>query len=152
MHERRKYYDITEANAVVPALELIFSEMAKIQRKVNTLSDYAGKMGVTLKLDEAIRGNPSTHPLRRQIEDRIVALSEEYEERLVELDRLGVIIDDMDFGMVKFYSWVGGNEIFLSWQYGETAVNYWHSVSENGVARRPLGEGARERASEIVFH
>lgn len=152
MHERRTYYNLSEANAIVPTLELIFSDMARIQRKVNALSDYASRMGVDLRLDDVICGNASVHPLKRQIESRIVELSTEYDERLMDLDRLGVMIDDMDAGMVKIYSWVGGNEIFLSWQYGEASVNHWHAVTENGIARRPLDGSRKERTSQIMFH
>jgi hypothetical protein len=59
---------------------------------------------------------------------------------LDEIASLGVVICDVDQGIVGFYSWYAGQEIFLSWQYGEPAVQYWHGVSEMPNARRSLTE------------
>lgn len=152
MHEKRMYYDIEEANALIPRLEFLFAELAKIQRKVNSLSDYAGRIGVDLRLDEALLGSRSRHPVRRQLEGRILELTKEYTEKLDEINELGVIVDDIDFGIVNFYSWIGGGDIFLSWQYGEPKITHWHAVTENSIARRPLEKLLAARPSEAALH
>ena len=59
MHERREYFELHEANALIPQLEYYFGELARIQREVNRLAKEADNYGITLSLDEinAIGGN-----------------------------------------------------------------------------------------------
>ncbi len=123
MHELRTYYNLSEANELVPRLEYLFSELARIQERVNTLSRTAKRSSdfSTLHADERVR-----------------TLSEEYLRRLHEIGELGVVVEDADHGIVRFYSWFGGEEICLSWQYGEPEVRHWHCVTEPAAARRSL--------------
>lgn len=153
MHENRVYYNLFEANALIPRLSHLFAELGRVQRQVNRLIKYAERLGVTIDLDE--RGGedrPGGHPVRRQIEERLRSFTEEYAERLAEIERLGVIIDDLDLGIVNFYSWFEGREIFLSWQFGEPEVGHWHAVTENSIARRSLRHILARRPAEAQLH
>lgn len=152
MHERRTYYDLEEANAMIPRLEILFAELARIQRKVNSLSEYAAKIGIDLCLDGVLAGRKSVNPIKRQLEDRIVSLTQEYDEKLTEIHEFGVVVDDLSHGIVNFYSWFDGNEVFLSWQYGEPEIGHWHAVTENSIARRPLKKLFTVRPIEAALH
>lgn len=153
MHESRIYYNIIEANAQVPRLELLFAELARVQQQVNTLVKRARKLGIEIDM-EALGNTPSTHPVRRQLEERLLYLTQEYFDYLSEIENLGVVIEDLDLGIVNFYSWFDGREIFLSWQFGESEVCYWHAVNENSFARRSLKQLSRRsfRPTGVPLH
>lgn len=140
MHEMRRYYNLSEANEIVPRLDYLFSELARIQGEVNDLCHAAAEAGVEINPEkisdwkglEAL-GLPSLH-------DRIRALSEEYMTISDEIAGLGVILLDGEQGIVGFYSWFDGQEILLSWQYGEPEVGFWLGVGEEPEARRSISE------------
>ncbi len=136
MHERREYFEINEANSMVPTLEFYFGELARIQREVNDVVHQAEKLGVKIQTE----GDPirTGNPLRDRLQEKCAALASEYADIIDEVHELGVIIEDPDLGTVNFYSLVDGEEVVLSWQFGEPEVGHWFKVSEDFMARRPL--------------
>ena len=73
------------------------------------------------------------------------ALEEELEReataivRCVErLEGLGVLVKDLDRGLVDFPALRGGEEVLLCWQVGEEQVAHWHGLDEGFAGRKPL--------------
>jgi len=59
--------------------------------------------------------------------------------RVVEgLQRLGLLVKDLDRGLVDFPALRHGEEVLLCWQVGEPAIAYWHGVDEGFAGRKPL--------------
>jgi len=54
------------------------------------------------------------------------------------LERLGVLVKDLDSGLVDFPALHEGEEVLLCWQVGEDEVAYWHGVDEGFAGRKPL--------------
>lgn len=152
MHEMRMYYNLSEANELVPTLDYLFSELARIQQQVNSLCDTAAKAGIEIKPETVLGMSPSESVGIPSVNDTIKTLSEEYMTHLDEILNLGVVVCDVDQGIVGFYSWFTGQEIFLSWQYGEPQVKYWHGVRELPETRRDLAELLPREATPIRLH
>ena len=55
-----------------------------------------------------------------------------------ELQRLGVLVKDLDRGLVDFPCVHRGRELLLCWQLGEDEVAYWHGLEEGFAGRKPL--------------
>jgi hypothetical protein len=59
--------------------------------------------------------------------------------RCVELlDGLGVLVKDLDRGLVDFPALRGGDEVLLCWQVGEDEVAHWHGPEEGFAGRKAL--------------
>jgi hypothetical protein len=54
------------------------------------------------------------------------------------LESLGVLVKDLDRGLVDFPALHEGDEVLLCWQVGEDEVAYWHGVDEGFAGRKPL--------------
>lgn len=57
---------------------------------------------------------------------------------LQELSDLGVVVRDLDRGLIDFYSLAGDRLVFLCWHLGETEITHWHGIQEGFSARKPL--------------
>jgi hypothetical protein len=55
-----------------------------------------------------------------------------------QLERLGVLVKDLDTGLVDFPALNEGEEVLLCWQLGEDEVAHWHGVDEGFAGRKPL--------------
>ena len=55
-----------------------------------------------------------------------------------ELQALGVLVKDLDRGLVDFPALRGEEEVLLCWQVGEDEIAYWHGVEEGFAGRKPL--------------
>ena len=54
------------------------------------------------------------------------------------LQRLGLLVKDLDRGLVDFPALHNGEEVLLCWQVGEDEVAYWHGVDEGFAGRKEL--------------
>jgi hypothetical protein len=59
-------------------------------------------------------------------------------EALESLDELGVVVKDLDAGLVDFPSERDGELVLLCWQLGEERVAWWHTLEAGFAGRRPL--------------
>ena len=58
--------------------------------------------------------------------------------RLVELQAAGIVLRDLDRGLVDFPALRDGREIYLCWELGEDEVTHWHELAGGFAGRRPL--------------
>ena len=54
------------------------------------------------------------------------------------LEELGVLVRDLDRGIVDFPSVREGREVYLCWHLGEPAITHWHELESGFAGRRPL--------------
>lgn len=62
----------------------------------------------------------------------------EVRELLLELQGLGLVIRDLDRGLVDFPSIREDQEIYLCWELGEDEVTHWHDLESGYRGRQPL--------------
>jgi hypothetical protein len=54
------------------------------------------------------------------------------------IDALGVLVKDLDTGLVDFPALRDGAPVLLCWRLGEPEVAFWHTPDEGFGGRRPL--------------
>jgi len=59
-------------------------------------------------------------------------------KKIAELEDFGVVIKDLDYGLVDFPAERYGEKVLLCWRYGEPEVSYWHKPLEGFTGRKPL--------------
>jgi hypothetical protein len=60
-------------------------------------------------------------------------------EALAELEARGIVVRDLQRGLVDFPSrHPGGREVLLCWQLGEPDLAWWHLPEDGFAGRRPL--------------
>ena len=72
-------------------------------------------------------------------------LHEDFERRaavlagiIEEIQELGLLVKDLDAGLVDFPSLRDGEEVLLCWQLGEDEVAFWHGLEDGFAGRRPI--------------
>ncbi len=92
------------------------------------------------RLSQRISGNggdfdpQEPSELQAQLERETEAVAHAVEE----LQQLGVLVKDLDRGLVDFPALRGGEEVLLCWQVGEDEVAFWHGLEEGFAGRKPL--------------
>jgi hypothetical protein len=54
------------------------------------------------------------------------------------LEELGVVLKDLDLGLLDFPSERDGAAVLLCWQVGEDSVATWHGLEEGYAGRKPI--------------
>jgi hypothetical protein len=127
-------FTLEDANAHLEQVRPVAEELVAHRR---AMADAAGRRA---QLIQRIAGNGGDFDPQ---EPR--ALEEEFEReggevaRCVErLEGLGVLVKDLDRGLVDFPAVRDGEEVLLCWHVGEPEIGFWHGVDEGFAGRKPL--------------
>jgi hypothetical protein len=129
-----RYFTAAEANELLPTVRPIVERMTARRRALAIATvrhaRIAGK----------IAGNGGG--VRPQEVDELQRTIDHEAEQVVrcveKLQELGVLVKDLDEGLVDFPALRGDEEVLLCWRLGEDEVGFWHSVDEGFAGRKPL--------------
>jgi hypothetical protein len=124
VHER--HFSRSEANALLPRLKPVLRQLRDAK---DELTDEAAHEA----LSEAAPGNGGGE------EGRQVGVAFLEVRRLLEaLSESGIVLRDIDRGLVDFPAILDGREAYLCWELGEDEVSFWHDLSSGYRGREPL--------------
>jgi hypothetical protein len=75
---------------------------------------------------------------RRAERDKAV---QEAKDTLAEIDEIGVLVKDLEQGLLDFPSMMDGKPVLLCWKLGEPTIAHWHTEEEGFAGRKPLDSG-----------
>jgi len=67
-------------------------------------------------------------------------LSFEFYKRIEVLENKGIIIKDLDEGLIDFLSFIDNREVFLCWKAGEKSIEHFHEIHDGFTGRRSIKE------------
>jgi len=62
----------------------------------------------------------------------------ELQNGIGDFDRVGIVLRDLDSGLIDFPSIRDGQEIYLCWIDGESDIVFWHELDAGFQGRQPL--------------
>jgi hypothetical protein len=130
----RRYFTPTEANEQLEEVRPVAEELVAHRR---TMADAARRRA---GLVQRIAGNGGDFDPQepRALEEEFVREGEAVAECVQRLEQLGVLVKDLDSGLVDFPALHDGEEVLLCWQVGEPEVAFWHGLDEGYAGRKPL--------------
>lgn len=136
-----KTFTLAEANALVPVLQITFAAIGQIRGEVDEIARAIGD-GDRAQALPILRGERPIPDRHRTAVERLARCLAEIAQAIETLSDRGVLVKDLDRGLVDFYSHHVGHPAFLTWQFGEPQVSYWHEIDAPPDRRRPLGGDA----------
>ena len=143
-----RFYDIDDANAVLPELGTIVGVLGEQRSELVRLRDEvlaAGKTrneGAPTAVGGAA-GGPDGPPISSELRLtrlRMQGLIDQMAAGVARIDALGLTLRDIERGLVDFPALVSGRQVWLCWQLGETSIGWWHGLDTGFDSRRPLAE------------
>ena len=130
----QRHFTPEEANALLP----------EVRPAAEALVAHRRAMGVAAarqaRLVTRIAGNGGDFDPQepRALEEQFERESEAVARCVAQLESLGVLVKDLDRGLVDFPARRHGEEVLLCWQVGEDEVGFWHGLEEGFAGRKPL--------------
>lgn len=134
-------YTVDEANRIATEIRPELERLREWKRAFDELETRAGVL--ELAVAHAAPGNPDAVELER-VKPRRDALQERIGRAIRAVHARGVVIKDLDRGLVDFYSLHGDRLIFLCWQLSEAEVGHWHSLEAGFAGRQPIQRSEAE--------
>ena len=124
VHER--HFTREEANILLPQLTAL---LTRLRESKDELTDTAAHDA----LSEAAPTNGGGE-VGRQVGVAFLEV-----RRLLEtVAQAGIVLRDIDRGLVDFPALIDGREVYLCWELGEDEVAYWHELEGGYGGREPL--------------
>ena len=124
LHER--HFTVAEANA---ELERIGPMLVELKKAKTELLDTEAREALT----EAATTNGGGGP-GKQVGEAFL----EVRRILGELNEAGIVVRDVDRGLIDFPAVIDGEEVYLCWHLGEDEIAFFHDLEAGYGGRRPL--------------
>lgn len=124
VHER--HFTREEANALLPQLTRLLDQLRDAKDELTDTEAHEA-------LSEAASGNGGGE------EGKQVGVAFLEVRRLLEtIEQSGIVLRDIDRGLVDFPALMEDREVYLCWELGEEDVAYWHELETGYGGREPL--------------
>lgn len=129
-----RYFTAEEANEALADVRPLAEELVAHR---GALREAEGRRA---ELTRRIAGNGGALDVRRvaALAAQVNREAEAVARCVARIQELGVLVKDLDRGLIDFPALRGDEEVLLCWEIGEDEVGYWHGLEEGFAGRRPL--------------
>ncbi len=121
-----RHFTRAEANALLPQLRAMLDQLRESKDELTDAEAHEA-------LGEAAPSNGGGD------EGRQVGVAFLEVRRLLEtIEQSGIVLRDIDRGLVDFPALLEDREVYLCWELGEDEVGYWHDLDAGYGGREPL--------------
>ena len=126
-------FTLEEANALVSWLQQKFHELETRRQEYITLKKRFDEI-----VHDPTKDGSTDDPELAQTAASLKDLAAQIEDTVQEILDRGIIVRDVNSGLVDFPSQRDGREIFLCWIGGEDRIEFWHETDQGFENRKPL--------------
>ncbi|MBI2670506.1 DUF2203 domain-containing protein [Candidatus Woesearchaeota archaeon] len=125
---QKNYCTLEYAEAVLPQLKRIIKRVVG----VNKTLEYMSSIEISYEdLYSEMRNN-------LKFNRKFFKLSHELYKLLDYLLDRGIVVRDIETGLIDIYSLYENREIFLCWRLGEDSIRFWHEINSGYKDRKPI--------------
>ena len=130
-----RFFTLQEAEELLPRIERL------LQSAVEAYSEAAGHEGALERVVSRITYlggveiDPADYSQRKNLKRRAEGV---VQQAIEEIQAAGVLIKDIEVGLIDFPAIFGGREVLLCWKLGESKIEHWHGVDEGFTGRKPI--------------
>ena len=123
-----------EANSALSEVRPAAERLVALRSRMRELEHTQGEL-VT-----AIAGNGGGYAAGdlNEAQSELLTLAEAVAACVDHLEGIGVVLKDLDLGLLDFPALRGDEEVELCWKVGEDAVSSWHRIGEGFAGRKPI--------------
>jgi hypothetical protein len=129
-----RYFTPEQANELLPSVRLLVEQLVSHRRALAVATVRHARIATKIAGNG---GGVRPHEVD-ELQSTIDAEAAGVVRCVEELQALGVLVKDLDQGLVDFPARNGDDEVLLCWRLGEDEVAFWHTLDDGFAGRRPL--------------
>lgn len=126
-HCMTRYFTLPEANETLNIIRPLVDEIQEIRQAILQNQPEAWPA------IEKSAGNGGNRALSNMVKD-----FERLDTLVHQIQDMGVLVKDINLGLLDFPALREGREVYLCWQYGEGEIAFWHEVEAGFAGRQPI--------------
>jgi hypothetical protein len=129
------YFTREQADALLPQIEPLLREIQALRLAAAELTAQL------LARREKVAGNGHLpQDGQRQTRDELDGINERIAVCVEEIQAQGILVKDLDTGLIDFPTLRDGREVYLCWKLDEDRVRWWHPIETGFAGRQPLDD------------
>ena len=132
-----RHFTLAQAEQLLPEVEQALRDALFHKSEYQAAEEELNQSTQRIRMAGGSRVNPAPIMAARARRDTSGAALKEIFERVEEL---GVLIKDLDIGLIDFLSRYHGQDVCLCWKLGEDRIRFWHGMEEGFRGRKPIDE------------
>ena len=130
----QRYFTLSEANELLPEVRPLAESLVEHRRGMRLAAERRASLTARI----AGNGGDLDPQEPGELDEEFERESQAVAHAAASLQRLGVLVKDLDAGLVDFPARHNGEDVLLCWQLGEDEIAFWHGVDEGFAGRKPL--------------
>ena len=122
------YFSINDANLIIPNVNEKLNRVKKFKNQLNQCEQ-------NLKDIIASSDSLQTYIIAKQELNTVLT---SFYNAIDDLEKIGVVLKDLDNGLIDFPSKRFNEEIWLCWKEGESEIKFWHEKNAGFLNRKPI--------------
>jgi hypothetical protein len=129
-----RYFTLDEANAALEDLRPVAEEMVARRHELVEANARRAALGAQV----GGNGGDLTPSDFAEADEELETAASALAKCVEQIQAEGVLVKDLDRGLLDFPALRGDEEILLCWHVGEEEIRYWHGAEEGFAGRKPL--------------
>jgi hypothetical protein len=140
-----RHFTPEDADALLPKVELLIESLRAAKRSLDAYDSEFAILSKRINARGGLLVDLGDWSAKRVLRESAATT---VEERFGALQELGVVLRDLEMGLVDFPSLMDDEEVFLCWKAGENQIQFWHGPSEGHTNRKPLIGGPQPHSTK----
>jgi len=132
-----RHFTLAQAEQLLPEVEQALRDALFHKSEYQAAEEELNQSTQRIRMAGGSRVNPGPILAARARRDTSGAALKEIFERVEEW---GVLIKDLDIGLIDFLTRYHGQEVCLCWKLGEDRIRFWHGMEEGFRGRKAIDE------------
>jgi hypothetical protein len=129
-----RYFTATEANEMLEIVRPLVEEVVARRRVLREAATHRAELA---RLVSGNGGGVDAGDFAT-LDEEATREAAEIARLVGQIQELGVLVKDLDRGLVDFPALREGEEVLLCWELGEDEIAFWHGLKEGFAGRKPL--------------
>jgi hypothetical protein len=130
-----RHFTLTEARALLPVVGRLIRESVQSKGRYQQGDNYMQELAQRILMLGGISVDTATAEKWKAQRD---SSGQALKQALEKIEEIGVVVKDLDVGLVDFPTLYKGEEVYLCWRMDESDIGYWHGVYEGFAGRKEI--------------
>jgi hypothetical protein len=132
-----RHFTLTEAERMLPEVDRALRDALFHKAEYQTADAELNATMQGIRMAGGSRVNPGPILATRARRDASTGALREVFERI---EQMGVLVKDLDIGLIDFLTLYQGREVCLCWKLGEERIRFWHGTDEGFAGRKLIDD------------
>jgi hypothetical protein len=132
-----RHFTLAGARAMLPAVGRLIRESVQAKTRYSEAETFLQNLSQRILL---LGGLSVDISVAEAMKTQKESSGESLKQSLEKIEQMGVLVKDLDVGLVDFPTLYLGEEVYLCWRMDERDIEHWHGVHEGFAGRKEIDQ------------